>query len=186
MCRIAGHEQSAAHNEDDDRGDAATRGHQGSPSGSVVRHMIATINVTSATSGGGATKAHIPDTGGSNITGRMAELDYLFSEADLDIIGVQESRPQTQIHQTRDYTVFNSGASPGKHHYGVQLWIKKRHAIAVKSTVSIRDCLSQKLPREPHHMTESLEYYTSLFSTHRVKWCGHTTLTLSTCKCTRT
>ena len=69
----------------------------------------------------------------------MAELDYLFPEADLDIIGVQESRlPQTQILQTRDYTVFNSGASPGKHHYGVQLWIKKRHAIAVKSTVSIR------------------------------------------------
>ena len=74
--------------------------------------MIATINVTSATSGGRATKAHIPDTGGLNITGRMAELDYLFSEADLDIIGVQGSRlPQTQILQTRDYTVFNSGAS---------------------------------------------------------------------------
>ena len=56
------HEQSAAHNEDDERRDTATRGHQGSPSGSVVRLMIATINVTSATSSGGATKAHIPDT----------------------------------------------------------------------------------------------------------------------------
>ena len=50
--------------------------------------------------------------------------------------------------------------------------------------LSIRDCLSQKLPCEPHHMTESLEYYTSLFSTHRVKWPHHMTLTLSTCKCT--
>ena len=60
-----------------------------------------------------STKAHVPDTGVLNITGRMAELDNLFSEADIDIIGVQESRlPQTQILQTRDYTVFNSGASP--------------------------------------------------------------------------
>ena len=65
----------------------------------------------------------------------MAELDYLFSEADFDIVGVQESRlPQTQILQTRGYTVFNSGASRGKHHYGVQLWIKKRHAKVVNST----------------------------------------------------
>ena len=132
------HEQSAAHNEDDDRRGAATRGHQGSPSGSVVRLMIAAINVTSATSSGGAMKAHTPDTGGLNITGHMAELDYLFSEAELDIIGVQERRlPQTQILQTRDYTVFNSGASLGKHHYGVQLWIKKRHAKAVKSTEAV-------------------------------------------------
>ena len=68
----------------------------------------------------------------------MAELDNLFSEAGIDIIGVQESRlPQTQILQTRDYTVFNSGASPGKHHYGVQLWIRKRHAKAVKSTEAV-------------------------------------------------
>ena len=82
--------------------------------------MIATINVTSASSGGGATEAYVPDTGGLNITGRMAELDNLFSEADIVIIGVQESRlPQTQILQTRDYTVFNAGSSPGKHHYGV-------------------------------------------------------------------
>ena len=44
-----------------------------------------------------------------NITGRMAVLDNLFSEADIDIIGVQESRlPQTQILQT------------GLH--GLQLW----------------------------------------------------------------
>ena len=122
------HEQSAARNEDDERRDAASRGHQGSPSGSVARLMIATINVTSAASRGGATKAHIPETGGLNITGRMAELDYLFSEADLDIIGVQESRlPQTQILQTRDFTVFNSGAPPGKNHYDMQQWIKKRH-----------------------------------------------------------
>ena len=70
--------------------------------------------------------------------GRMAELDYLFSEADLDIIGVQESRlPRTLILQTTDYTVFNSGASRCKHHYGVQLWIKKRHAEAVKSTEAV-------------------------------------------------
>ena len=56
------------------------------------------------------------------MTGRMAELDYLFSDADLDIIGVQESRlPQTQILRTNGYTVFNSGAMLGKHHYGVQL-----------------------------------------------------------------
>ena len=100
--------------------------------------MIAAVNVTSAASSGGATKAHVPETGGLNIMGRMAELDYLFSEADLDIIGVQESElPQTQILQTRDYTVFNSGASPGKHHYGVQLWTKKRHAKAVKSTEAV-------------------------------------------------
>ena len=139
QCRLATeHEQSAAHNEDDDGRDAATRGHQGSTAGNVVRLMIATINVKSATSGGGATKAHVPDTGGLNITGRMAELDNLFSEADIDTIGVQESRlPQTQILQTRDCTVFNSGASPGKHHYGVQLWIRKRPAKAVKSTEAV-------------------------------------------------
>ena len=86
--------------------------------------MIATINVTSATSSGEATKAHIPDTGGMNIAGRMAELDFLFCEAGLDIIAVQESGlPQTQILQTRDYTVFNSGASPGEHHYGVHVFV---------------------------------------------------------------
>ena len=109
QCRLATeHEQSAAHNEDDDGRDAATSEHQGSLAGNVVRLMIATINVTSAISGGGATKALIPDTGGLNITGRMDELDYLFSEADLDIIGVKGSRlPQTQILQTRD-TVFDS------------------------------------------------------------------------------
>ena len=51
---------------------------------------------------------------------------------------MQESRlPQTQILQTRDYTVFNSGAAPGKRQYGVQLWIKKRHAKAVKSTEAV-------------------------------------------------
>ena len=139
QCRLATeHEQSAAHNEDDDGRDAATRGHQGSTAGNVVRLMIAIINVTSASSGGGATKAHVPDAGGLNITGRMPELDNLFSEADIDIIGVKESRlPQTQILQTRDHTVFNSGASPGKHHYGVQLWIRKRHAKAVKSTEAV-------------------------------------------------
>ena len=84
QCRLATeHEQCAAHNEDDDGRDAATRGHQGS-------------TAVSASSGGGATKAHVPDAGGLNITGRMAELDNLFSEADYDIIAVQESRlPQT-------------------------------------------------------------------------------------------
>ena len=72
------------------------------------------------------------------MTGRMAELDYLFSDADLDIIGVQESRlPQTQILRTNGYTVFNSGAMPGKHHYGVQLWVKKHHAKAVKCTEAV-------------------------------------------------
>ena len=55
------HEQSAAHNEYDDGRDAAARGHQGSQAGNVVRLMIATIKVTSATSRGGANKAHIPN-----------------------------------------------------------------------------------------------------------------------------
>ena len=72
------------------------------------------------------------------MTGRMAELDYLFSGADLDIIGVQESRlPQTQILQTSGYTVFNAGVMPGKHHYGVQLWVRKHHAKAVKCTEAV-------------------------------------------------
>ena len=100
--------------------------------------MIATISGTCAAFSGGATKTHIPEARGLNTTGRMAELGYLFSEAGLDIIGVQESGlPQTQIHQTSDYTVFNSGASPSKHHYGVQLRVKKRHAKAVKSTEAV-------------------------------------------------
>ena len=78
------------------------------------------------------------ETDGLNMTGRMAELDYLFSDADLDIIGVQESKlPQTQILRTNGYTVFNSGAMPGKHHYGVQLWVKKHHAKAVKCTEAV-------------------------------------------------
>ena len=72
------------------------------------------------------------------MTGRMDELDHLFSDAALDIIGVQESRlPQTQILRTNGYTVFNSGAMPGKHHYGVQLWVKKHHAKAVKCTEAV-------------------------------------------------
>ena len=87
--------------------------------------MIATINVTSASSSGGATRAHVPEAKGLNTAGRMAELNYFFSDAGLDLIGVQESRlPQTQILQTNDYTVFDLGASPGKHHCGVQLWVK--------------------------------------------------------------
>ena len=49
--------------------------------------------------------------------------------ADLDIIGVQESRsPQTQILRA---------AMPGKHHYGVQLWVKKHHAKAVRCTEAV-------------------------------------------------
>ena len=163
----------------------ATRGHQGSPSRRVVRLMIA-ANVTSAASSGGATRAHMPDAGGLNTRGRMAELDYLFSETDLDIIGAQEStQPQTQIPQTTDYTVFNSGASPGEHHYGVQLWIKKRHA---KNREEYRSCQSETAcckNRHASHMTKSLECYMSLSFTHRAKWPHHTTLmTLSICKCT--
>ena len=84
-----------------------------------VRLLIASIIVTSAVSGNGAAREHAERSGGLNMTDRMAELDYLFSDADLDIIGVQESRlPQTQILQTSGYTVFNAGAMPGKHHYG--------------------------------------------------------------------
>ena len=57
-------------------------------------------------------------------------------------IGVQESRlPQTQILQTNGYTVFNSGAILGKHQYGVQLWVKKHHAKAVKCTEAISPTL---------------------------------------------
>ena len=103
-----------------------------------VRLLIASINVTSAVSSSGVVKENVCNDGGLNITGRMAELDYLFSGADLDIIGVQESRlPQTQILQTNGYTVFNSGAMPGKHHYGVQLWVRKHHAKAVKCTEAV-------------------------------------------------
>ena len=132
---VTEHEQSATRNEDDDGRDAATRGRQGSSAGNVVRLMTAATNVSSVSSGGGAAKAHIADTGGLNITGRMTERSYLFFEAYLDIIGVQESRsPQTQILQTKDYTVFNSGASSDKYHCDVQLWIKELHAKVVKST----------------------------------------------------
>ena len=68
----------------------------------------------------------------------MAELDCIFAEAGLHIVRVQERRlPQTQILQTNEYTVFNAGASPGKHHCGVQRWVKKRHAKAVKSTEAV-------------------------------------------------
>ena len=131
-------QQSETHNENDDRRDAATRRYQESPTKWNVRLLIASINVTSAASGSGATREHTCEAGGLNMTGRMAELDYLFSGADLDIIGVQESRlPQTQILQTNGYTVFNSGAMPGKHHYGVQLWGKKHHAKAVKCTEAV-------------------------------------------------
>ena len=136
------HDQSAAHNEDDGGRDAATRRYQGSPSRRVVRLMIATINVTCS---GGATSAHI--------TGRMAELDHLFSEAGLDIIGVQESRlPQTPLSSTLELRQV-------KHHYGVQLWVKKRHAKAVLRTTLLGCCMS-------------------LSFTHRAKWLHHTTLTL--------
>ena len=139
MCRlVTKHEQSETHNENDDRRNAATRGYQDPQTERNVRFLIASINVTSAVSGSGGAKERTYETGGLNMTGRMAELDYLFSDADLDIIGVQESRlPQTQILQTNGYTVFNSGAMPGKHHYGVQLWVKKHHAKAVKCTEAV-------------------------------------------------
>ena len=122
-CRLATkHEQSETHNENDDRRDAAIRRYQEPQTVRNVRLLIASINVTSAVSGSGAVREHTYETGGLNMTGPMAELDYLFSDADFDIIGVQESRlPQTQILRTNGYTVFNSGAMPGKHHYGVQL-----------------------------------------------------------------
>ena len=86
------HEQSETHNENDDRRDSATRRYQGPQTVRNVRLFIASINVTSAVSGSGAAREHTYETGGLNMTGRMAELDYLFSDADLDIIGVQESR----------------------------------------------------------------------------------------------
>ena len=56
-----------------------------------VRLLIASINVTSAVSGGGAAREHTYETGGLIMTGRMAELDYLFSDADLDIIGCKRA-----------------------------------------------------------------------------------------------
>ena len=121
------HEQSETYNENDDRRNPATRGYQDPQTERNVRLLIASINVTSAVSGSGAAKERTYETGGLNMTGRMAELDYLFSDADLDIIGVQESRLPTNV-----YTVFNSGPMPGKHHYGVQLWVKKHHAKAVE------------------------------------------------------
>ena len=134
----AKHEQSETHHENDDRRDAAIRGHQVPTTKRNVRLLIASINVTSAVSSTGVVKENVCNDGGLNITGRMAELDYLFSGADLDIIGAQESRlPQTQILQTNGYTVFNSGAMPGKHHYGVQLWVRKHHAKAVKCTEAV-------------------------------------------------
>ena len=101
-CRLASkHEQSETYNEDNDRRNAATRVYQNPQTKRDVRLLIASINVTSAVSGSGAAKERTYETGGLNMTGRMAELDYLFSDADLDIIGVQESRlPQTQILRT--------------------------------------------------------------------------------------
>ena len=77
---VTKHEQSDAHNKDDVGRDAATRRCQGSPSRRVVRLMTPTINVTSA--------ASIPEAKDLNTTGRMAGLDYLYSEAGVDIIGV--------------------------------------------------------------------------------------------------
>ena len=86
------HEQSAAHNEDDDRRDAATRGHQGSVAATVVRLMIATINVTSANSGGGAAKAHIPDTGGLNITGLTSSPKLTLTSSECRRVGYHKRR----------------------------------------------------------------------------------------------
>ena len=71
------HEQSETHNENDDRRDAATRRYQEPPTKWNVRLLIASINVTSAVSGSGAAREHAYETGGLNMTGRMAELDYL-------------------------------------------------------------------------------------------------------------
>ena len=137
-CRGNKHEGSAdwpqnankeTHNEIDGRRDATTRGYQEPQTERNVRLLIASINVTFAVSGSGAAREYACGSGGLNMTGRMAESDYLFSDATLDIIGVQESRlPQTQILQTSGSTVFNCGAMPGKHHYGVQLWVRKHHA----------------------------------------------------------
>ena len=86
------HEQSAAHNEDDDRRHAATRGHQGSLAANVVKLMIATINVTSANSGGEAAKAHIPDTGGLNITGLTSSPKLTLTSSECRRVGYHKRR----------------------------------------------------------------------------------------------
>ena len=69
------HEQSEIHNENDDRRDAATRRYQEPPTKWNVRLLIASINVTSAVSGSGGAREHAFETGGLNMTGRLAELD---------------------------------------------------------------------------------------------------------------
>ena len=128
----AEHEQSEVHHKDVGGRRATKRRSQRPPWRRTVRLVIVTINVISA-----ATRAHI-EANGLNTTGRMAELDYLFSETGLDLVGVQESRlPQTQILQTNGYTGFNAGASSGKHRYGVQLWVQKRHAKAAKKILKL-------------------------------------------------
>ena len=77
QCRLATeHEQSAAHNEDDDGRGAATRGHQGSPAEKCrqthdCHHQRYICHLRRRSK-----QRHIPNTGGLNITGRMAELDY--------------------------------------------------------------------------------------------------------------
>ena len=89
VCRLATkHEQSETHNENDDRRNAATRRYQEPQTVRNVRLLIASINVTSAVSGSGAAKEHTHETGGLNMTSRMAGLDYLFSEADLDMASI--------------------------------------------------------------------------------------------------
>ena len=66
------HEQSETHNENDDRRDAATGRYQEPQTARNVRLLIASINVTSAVSGSGAAREHAYETGGLNMTSRMA------------------------------------------------------------------------------------------------------------------
>ena len=87
--------------------------------------MIATINVTSAASNTKATRAHIPEAKGLN-TGRMGELNYLFSEAGLDLVEVRESRPpQTQIHCLQRWSI-TWGTSPRRAALGYKPTRKSR------------------------------------------------------------
>ena len=68
-----------------------------------------TINVTSAVASGGATGERIPGENVLNTTGRKAEMDYLFSEAGLHIVRVQErTLPQTPRSFRRMTTQFST------------------------------------------------------------------------------
>ena len=94
-----------------------------------VEVTVATANVLSLFAGKDDKLAK-----GQYVSSRMEELQSQFAEANIDFVGVQETRHKAQHYFQCDSYHVLSGAATSKGHGGVQLWIAKQLSCGLRVT----------------------------------------------------